>query len=155
MSRFKTLLVAVFGSFLAVLVLAGTASAATGASLTVGPVPLPSVPAQLCVTQTNLLGGINKCVSTPGAQSLTLTVTVTAANPVVVLTPPTVTRIACPAGTQGAAAKVTTGSAAVAIAAVATVTVNGVPVTIPVTPVVAPPNQTVTVYGCTGVSPGV
>ena len=129
--------------------LSGTAFADATVSSTVGPVTIPSVPVSVCVTTP----GVNKCVSTPPAQSVTLKVTATVASPGAAVTPPTITKILCPAGTSGAAAEVATGSAAVTIGGSATVTLSPLPpVTVPVAPTVAQPGKTVKVYACTGVA---
>lgn len=136
-----------------VLALAGPALADTTVSAKVGPVPLPNVPVQVCVNQTDVPAG--DCVTTPPAQTVTLEVIVNVKTPNPVLVPPTVTPVQCPAGTEGVAAKVFTGSAAVTIGGSVTVIVNGAPVVIPVNEVVAPAGQTLTVFACAGLSPGV
>ena len=146
----------VIGSFVAVLALAGTASADTGISLTVGPVPVPGVPVQVCLNQSDVPGGVNNCVSTPAAQSVSLTVNVQLATPSPVFVLPTITPIPCPSGTQGVAVQILSGSAGVTITgSIAVVLNNGTPVTIPIAQVVAAGGQTVTIFACAGVSPGV
>ena len=131
------------------LTLSGTAFAAATVSTTVGPVAVPSVPIAVRITAP----GVDKTVSTPPAQSVTLKVTAAAVTPTTAVTPPSITRIPCPAGTSGAAAAVATGSAAVTVGGSVTVTLTGLPpVTVPVVPTVAQPGKTVNVYACTGVS---
>ena len=143
------------GSLVGVLALAGTAVADTTVGLTVGPVPIPEVPVEVCVTQTDVPGGLNECVETPAGESVSLTVNVNVETPEADLVPPTVTPIACPAGTQGVAAQVFTGSATVTIGGSVTVMVDGTPVTVPIDQVVAPAGQTLNVFACAGLSPGV
>ena len=142
------------GSFAGVVALAGTAIADTTVTLTVGPVPIPNVPIEVCVTQTDIPDEVNECVTTPAGESVTLTVIVTVETPEPVLVPPAVTPIACPAGTQGVAAHVFTGSANVTIGGSVTVVVDGMPVTLPIEQVVALAGQTLTVFACAGLSPG-
>ena len=143
------------GCAVAAVALAGPAFADTGVSLTVGPVPIPNVPVRLCVSQTNIPIGVNNCVATPAGQSVSLTVNATVATPNVTLVPPSVTPATCPAGTQGVAAKVFSGSAGVSVTGAATVTTNSVTVlTLPINLKVAGGGQTVTVYACAGISPG-
>lgn len=138
--------------FAAVLALAAPASADTTIELTVGPVAIPTVPVEVCVNQNDV--PVNECVETPPAQTVSLTVIVEVNTPDPVVTPPTVTPIDCPAGTQGVAAQVFTGSAEVTIGASVTIVVNGQPTTIPIDEVVALGGQTVTVFACAGVTPG-
>ena len=71
----------VIGSFVAVLALAGTAGTDGGSNFTVGPVPVPGVPVQVCLNQSDVPGGVNNCVSTPAAQSVSLTANVQLATP--------------------------------------------------------------------------
>lgn len=143
-------------AFVAVLALAGTASADTGLTLTVGPALIPSVPVQVCLTQSDVPGGVNNCVSTPPAQSVSLTVNVQVATPSPVIVPPAITPVSCPAGTQGIAAKVFSGSVNVTISGSVTVVLNnGTPVTTPISQVVAAGGQTLTIFACAGISPGV
>ncbi len=70
----------------------------------------------------------------------------------------TITPIECPAGTEGVALQVDTGNADTTIGGSVTITlvVDGTVVTeaIPVDEVVAGPDQTVTVFACAGVEPG-
>jgi hypothetical protein len=130
--------------------LSGTAVADTAVSTTIGPVTIPSVPLSLCIT---VPGVPNKCVPTPSARSVTLTVSATALTPAAGTTPPTITKVACPAGTSGAAAEVATGSSTVTVVGTAAVTVTGLsPITLPIAPAVATPGRTVKVYACTGAS---
>jgi hypothetical protein len=67
--------------------------------------------------------------------------------------------IECPAGTDGVALRVDTGTADTAIGGSVTITlvVNGevVSETVPVNEVIAGPEQAVTVFACAGVAPGV
>jgi hypothetical protein len=137
------------------LALTGTALADTTASLAVGPVPIPNVPVEVCVTQTDVPGGVKDCVTTPAGQSVSLVVNAQADTPTPVVKPPTITPIPCPAGTQGAAARVSTGSVSTTITGTVTIVLNnGTPTTIPIDLVVAPPGQTVTLFACAGLSPG-
>ena len=155
MSRFKTLTAGLFVSSVAFLALSGTALADTGSTVTVGPIPVPAAPVQVCVTHNDIPGGLNKCVTTPPAQSVTLVVNVQAATPAASVVPPTATPISCPNGTKGAAVQVTTGSASAAISGSATVTLNdGQSITVPINPVIETPNHTATVFACAGVTPG-
>ncbi len=154
MTKLRKVALAV-GSFAGVLALAGTAVADTTVRLTVGPVPIPDVPVEVCVTQTDVPGGLDECVETPAGESVSLTVIVNVETPETAVVPPTVTPIACPAGTQGVAAQVFTGSASATIGGSVTVVVDGTPVTIPIDQVVAPAGQTLTVFACAGLSPGV
>ena len=149
--------IAAVGTFIGVLALTGSALADTTVTVTAGPVTVPEVPVEVCVVQGDV--PVNECVETPGAQTVTLTVVVQVPTPNVVVVPPTVTPAQCPAGTQGVALKVNTGSAGATIGGSVTVTlvVNGMPVTqtIPISQVVAGPNQTLTVFACAGLDPGV
>lgn len=154
MTKLRKAAVAV-GSFAGVLALAGTAVADTTVRVTVGPIPIPEVPVQVCVTQTDVPGGVNECVDTPAGESVSLTVIVDVETPEAAVVPPTVTPIACPAGTQGAAAQVFTGSASATIGGSVTVVVDGTPVTVPIDQVLSPAGQTLTVFACAGLSPGV
>jgi hypothetical protein len=155
MTKLKTFAVAA-GSLVSVIALSGTALADTTVTVTVGPVPIPGVPVEVCVTQTDVPEPVDECVTTPPAQSVSLTVIVHVETPEPALVPPTVTPIPCPAGTQGVAAQVFTGSAAAAISGSVTVVLNdGTPVTIPIDEVVAGGGQTLTVFACAGLSPGV
>ncbi len=158
MSKSRTLFVASLSSVIGVLALAGTAFAAgeTGTTLMVGPVPIPSAPVSVCVTQNDVPGHhIDTCVdATPPAQSVSLEVSVVAGTPIPGVKKPSLVQIACPAGTEGAAVQVTTGSVADTISGSATVVLNdGTPVTIPVHKVVAPAGQIVTVFACAGATP--
>ena len=110
---------------------------------------IPSVPVSVCVTAP----GVDKCVATPPAQSVTLKVTATTLKPGAAVTPPMITKIRCPAGTSGAAAEVATGSAAVTVGGSVTVSLSPLPpVTVPVVPTVAQPGKTLKVYACAGAS---
>ena len=98
---------------------------------------------------------MDECVSTPAGESISLTVVVTVDTPEVMVAPPTVTPIACPAGTSGVAAQVFTGSAEATVGGSVTVVGDdGTPVTIPIKDAVGDAGQTLTVYACVGVSPG-
>ncbi len=152
-------LTAAVGTFVGVLAFAGPALADTTITATAGPITLPRVPAEVCVVQTDVAPALNECVETPPAQTVTLTVVVHVPTPNLVLVPPTIEPAQCPSGTQGVALKVNTGAVGATIGGSVTVTLvlNGVPVTqqIPINQVVAGPNQTVTVFACAGVAPGV
>jgi hypothetical protein len=151
-------LTAVVASFVGVLALTGSALADTTLTATVGPVAIQGVPVGICVVQGDLPVPVDECLETPPALtvSLRVVVQVPTSNPTVV--PPTITPIPCPAGTQGVALRVNTGSGGATIGGTVTVTVivNGLPVTqqIPLDEVVATPNQTVTIYACAGLAPG-
>lgn len=153
--KLRKLAVAV-GALVGVLALTGSALADTTVTATAGPVTIPRVPVNVCVVQGDI--PLNECVQTPAAQTVTLTVVVNVPTPSLVLVPPTITPAQCPAGTEGVALRVNTGSAGATIGGSVTVTavVNGMPVTqtIPINQVVAGPNQTVTVFACAGVAPG-
>ncbi|MHA6795042.1 hypothetical protein ACVGVM_16235 [Pseudonocardia bannensis] len=153
MSKFHGFAVAI-SSVVGALALAGTASAGTAASLAVGPVPIPDVPVQVCISQTDVPGGAG-CVGTPAGRSVSLVVNVQSATSGPVVVPPSVVRSECPTGTQGVAARVSTGSVSgAAISGAATVTLNnGSPVMVPVNRVVAGSGQTLTIFACSGVSP--
>ena len=152
MKRLVRLIVAT-GCLFGALSLSSSALAATTITATVGPVPLPGVPVQVCVVQPD--AGVNECVTGPGAQTVTLTVVVTVGGLTPVIVPPTITPAQCPAGTEGVALKINTGTAAVTISGSVTLIVNGQPTTIPINQTVAGPNQTITVFACAGVTPGV
>lgn len=155
MTKLRTLAGAL-ATYAAVMALAGTALADTTVTVNVGPIPIPNVPVEVCVTQTDVPGAVNECVSTPAGDSVSLTVVVHVDTPGLVVVPPTVTPIACPAGTQGVAAQVFTGSAGATIGGFVTVALNGgAPVTIPIAQVIAAGAQTLTVFACAGLSPGV
>lgn len=145
------------GTFVAVLALTGSALADTTVTATAGPVTIPGVPVEVCVAQGEV--PLSECVETPGAQTVTLTVVVNVPTPTVGVVPPTIEPAQCPAGTEGVALKVNTGSAGATIGGTVTVTVvvNGMPVTqtIPINQAVVGPNQTVTVFACAGIQPGV
>lgn len=141
-------------ALVSVLALGGTAHADTTVELTVGPVPIPDVPVEVCVTQSDVPDGVDECVETPAGESVSLTVIVTVNTPEPVLVPPTITPIECPAGTEGVAAKVFAGSAEVTIGGSVTVVLDdGEPVVIPIEEVVVAGGQTVTVFACAGVEP--
>ncbi|MGH9265273.1 MAG: hypothetical protein ACRD1D_11335 [Acidimicrobiales bacterium] len=152
MKRLTRPAVAAIGAFLAVLALGGTALAATTVSVTLGPVPVPGVPVEVCVEQTDV--GANQCVTGPAGETVTLTVTVTLADAGLIVVPPTIAPVPCPAGTGGLAAQVTTGTAGATVGGSVTVTGNGRSVTLPVAQTVLTPNQTLTVYACAGLAPG-
>ena len=139
-------LAAVFGLF----GLAGPASAATSITATVGPVLVPGVPVSACIASSS--PPVNECVSTPPAQTVTLGVTVTLNTVSALIGLPTITPVACPAGTSGVALKVNAGSDSVTVSGSVTVTVNGAPTTIALDPTVAVAGKTVTLYACAGVS---
>ena len=151
MQKFRTLPL-IGGIFAAVLTMAAPALADTTVQLTVGPVAIPNAPVEVCVDQNDV--PVDDCVETPPAQSVSLTVIVNVDTPEPVVSPPTITPIECPAGTEGVALQVFTGSAEATIGGFVTIVVNGAPTTIPVDEVVALGGQTVTVFACAGVSPG-
>ncbi len=155
MKKLKRVSAAV-GTFVGVLALTASALADTTVRVTAGPVTIPGVPVEVCVVQGDV--PVNECVETPGAQTVALTVVVQVATPDVVVVPPTITPAQCPAGTEGVALRVNTGSVGAAIGGSVTVTivVNGIPTTqtIPINQVVVGPNQTVTVFACAGLQPG-
>lgn len=127
----------------ALLALSGTASAAVPVKLSLGPVPVPSVPLEVCV------GGT--CTSTPPAQSVSLVLTAEAAKPGVVVTPPTITPSTCPGGAVGLAAKVIPGSAGAKVTGSVEVAVNGgSPVTVPVDLTLNPGTPPATISACVG-----
>ena len=146
------------GTFVGVLALTGSALADTTVTASAGPVTIPLVPVEVCVAQNDVPGGINECVETPKALTVALNVVVQVATPEVNVVPPTITPAQCPAGTEGVALKVNTGTADAAVGGSVTVTlvVNGTVVsqTIPIERVVVGPNQMVTVFACAGVEPG-
>ena len=148
---------AAVGTFIGVLALTGSALADTTLTATVGPVTVPGVPVEVCVVQGDV--PVNECVETPTAQTVTLTVVVQVATPNVVVVPPTIAPAQCPAGTEGVALKINTGSVRATIGGSVTVTlvVNGMPTThsVPINQVVAGPDQTLTVFACAGLDPGV
>jgi hypothetical protein len=152
MPKLKVLGIAL-GSCAGAMALAGTALASTNVSLTVGPVPIPNVPVEVCVTQTDVPGGVNDCVTTPAGQSVSVVVNAQADTPTPVVKPPTITPILCPIGTEGVAAQVFTGSASTTISGSVTVVSNGNPITVPIKQHVVAPGQTLTVYACAGLSP--
>ncbi len=109
-------------------------------SATVGPVPVPEVPVQICVDGT--------CVQGPAATTVTLTASATAGadvNPIVV--PPTINPGTCGAGT-GAVLVVNTGTLGATIQGLVKLTVNGTTQTIPIAETLATPNRTVTISAC-------
>jgi hypothetical protein len=151
--------VAGVGAVLGLLPLTGSAFADTIITASVGPVTVPGVPVEVCVVQADVPGGVNECVETPEALTVALNVVVQGATPEPNVTLPTITPAQCPAGTEGVALKVNTGGVDAAIGGSVTITliVNGMVVThtIPIDQVVVGPNQTVTVFACAGVQPGV
>ena len=151
---------AAVGTFIGVLALTGSALADTTVTATAGPVTVPGVPVEVCVVQGDV--PVNECVETPGAQTVFLQVVVNVATPNVVVVPPTITPAQCPAGTEGVALRVTTGSAAATIGGSVAVQVFtsltggiGTIQSIPIDEVAVGPNQTITVLACAGVEPGV
>ncbi len=150
---------AAVASFVGVLALTGPALADTTLTAQAGPVTIPEVPVDVCVDQTDV--PVDECVTTPGAQTVQINLVVTVPTPPApTVNPPTITRTQCPAGTEGVALSVNTGSASLTTiggTVTVTVVVDGVPttqtITIPTTTVNGP-NRTVTVFACAGVSPG-
>lgn len=149
----------VLGSLLGVVALSGPAFAATTITATVGPVAVPAAPVEICVVQTDVPEAGDECVTTPEVLTVALTVVVHLETPEPEVTPPTVTPIDCPAGTQGVALRVDTAEDEATVGGFVTVTlvVDGTVVTqtIPIDQVVVGPGQTVTVFACAGVEPGV
>jgi hypothetical protein len=147
------------GSLLGAIALTGSALADTTITLTAGPVTVPGVPVEVCVNQTDTPEPTNECVTTPEALTVALTVVAHVDTPEPEVVPPTITPIECPAGTDGVALRVDTGTAETAIGGSVTITlvVDGevVSETIPIDEVIAGPQQTVTVFACAGVAPGV
>jgi hypothetical protein len=153
MTTYRKLAIAA-ASLVGVLAAPGTALADTTVSLTVGPIPIGGVPAEICVIQSDVEA--EECESTPAGETVSLTVVAEVDTPEPVLVPPTVTPVPCPAGTEGVAAQVSTGSAATTISGSVTVVLDdGAPVVVPIEEVVAAGGQTVTVFACAGASPGV
>jgi hypothetical protein len=153
MTTYRKLAIAA-ASLVGVLAAPGTALADTTVSLTVGPIPIAGVPAEICVIQSDVEA--EECESTPAGETVSLTLVAEVDTPEPVLVPPTVTPVPCPAGTEGVAAQVSTGSAATTISGSVTVVLDdGAPVVIPIEEVVAGGGQTVTVFACAGASPGV
>ncbi len=133
---------AVLGASLAV---AGAAQAEPQSiSGSVGPVPVPNVPVQVCVDST--------CEQTPALGSVGLTVNA-AANGTGVL--PTVVPGSCPSGT-GAALVVTGGAAGAVVTGTVKVTLpNGTQFEQPIgAPINVAPNTTTTVSACTAAANG-
>ena len=157
--KLKTRLGAGLACLLGALTLNGPAFADTTITAQVGPVTIPSVPVQVCINQGEV--PLNECVTTPPAQTVALKVVVTVPTPAPTVTPPTINPVPCPAGTQGVALQINTGGADVVVGGTVTVIViqNGVPtpVVIPIgpVPVTSGPAQTVTVFACAGITPGV
>jgi len=140
------------GAVIGAATLSGTAFAGTETTLQVGPVAIPNVPVQLCLSQTGVpVAGT--CVSTPAGQSVALNVRAQALTPTLGVEGPTIRKIPCPAGTEGVAAEVGTGSAGAAIGGTVTITVGDrAPIVIPINQTVAAAGKTVTVFACTGLS---
>lgn len=139
-----------------VVLLTGSATADTTVTLQVGPVPVPSAPVQVCIVQTDVPGGLQTCQATPPASNVTLDVTVALATPSPVVVPPTAVPVPCPPGTAGVAAQVFSGSASTVLSGSVTVVLNGgAPLTVPVSQVVLGGGQTLTLYACAGLAPGV
>jgi hypothetical protein len=110
-------------------------------SASLGPIPLPNVPAQVCIDGT--------CVSTPALSAVSLKVRATV--DVNAGTLPTITPGACPAGQNGLALTISTGSASVTVSGLISGTLpTGAPISIPVGPISIGPNaETVTISVCT------
>jgi hypothetical protein len=142
---------------LGVLGLTGSALADTTVKATAGPVTIQGVPVEVCVVQNE--AGVRQCVATPAAVLVWLEVIVHIPTPTANITPPTITRVQCPAGTQGVALQVNTGGADVTIGGTVG-SVQAIPpnvsttIAVPTTTVAGPTPQTVTVFACAGVSPG-
>ena len=110
-------------------------------SASLGPIPLPNVPAQVCVDGT--------CQSTPALSEVLLDVRVRV--DVDAGTLPTITPGTCPAGQTGLALVITTGTTGVTVSGSVTGKLpNGAPINIPVGPItVGAMGQTVTIRVCT------
>jgi hypothetical protein len=110
-------------------------------SATVGPIPLPNVPVEVCVD--------DSCQSTPALGSVSLKVTAKADLKVGTL--PAITPGSCPPGESGVVLKVTTGTTKVTVSGNVIGTLpTGAPVNIPVGPVtIGPVNESVTIGVCT------
>lgn len=109
-------------------------------SARVGPVPLPSVPAQVCID--------GDCQNTPNLQSVALEVSATFDADLG--TPPTLNPGTCPAGQTGAVLVITTGTTSATVDGVVTATLpDGRTMSIPVGPITIGANETVTISACT------
>jgi hypothetical protein len=148
---FRRILLTVLAAAAGLLVLAGSASALPSlpavplppVKATVGPIPLPKVPLQVCVGST--------CVDTPAATSLKLDIGVKVATPGLVLVPPTVLPVPCPGGALGAGVKVTAGSAGAVLSGKVTVTASGAPpVVVPLDKTLAAGSPPLTINACVG-----
>ena len=133
------------GILIASMSVAGIALAAPQTvSGSVGPVPVPNAPVQVCVNST--------CQQTPALSSVGLTVTASAeANPV----PPTVTPGACASGAGGTLVVHGGSSTATVSGTVSGTLPNGSAFSQPIAPVTVAPNATTTIGACTSASPGV
>lgn len=110
----------------------------------VGPVPVPNVPVQVCVNST--------CQQTPALSSVGLTLTASAdANAVL----PTITPGTCASGVGGTLVVNGGSSTATVSGSVTGMLPNGSPFSLPIAPVTVAPNGATTISACTTASPGV
>jgi hypothetical protein len=129
--------------FLALVAFAGTASAAIPIKLNLGPIPVPSVPLQVCVGST--------CTTVENPKTVSLSIAAEVAKPGLAVVPPTVLPALCPAGKLGLAATVTPGSLGVTVTGSVKVGVNGSgPVTVPVNLNLTPGSPPATISACVG-----
>ena len=125
------------------LALAGTAAAAPPVKLSLGPIPVPKVPVEVCVG--------DRCTTTPPAQSVSAVITAQAAKPGVGVVPPAVLPSKCPGGGVGLAARVTPGSLGANMSGTVTVAVSGAdPVTVPIDLKLSPNSPPATISACVG-----
>lgn len=112
-------------------------------SASVGPVPLPNVPAQVCVD--------NVCQSTPALTAVSLKVSAKVEVADLVGALPTITPGTCPQGQTGVALAIKTGTTSVTVTGLVMGSLpNGAPINIPVGPItVGAMGQTVTISVCT------
>ena len=133
------------GILVASLAMTGTALAqAQTVSGSVGPVPVPNVPVQVCVNST--------CQQTPALSAVGLSATASAdANP----TLPTITPGTCASGAGGTLVIKGGSSTATVTGSVTGALPNGTQFSQPIGPVTVAPNGTTTISACTTASPGV
>lgn len=127
------------------LAMTGTAMAQSQTvSGSVGPVPVPNVPVQVCINST--------CQQTPVLSSVGLTATAVAnANPSL----PTVTPGTCASGAGGTLV-IAGGSSTTTVSSTVSGTLpDGSPFSQTIAPVTVAPNGTTTISACTTASPGV
>ena len=133
------------GILVASLAMTGTALAQTQTvSGSVGPVPVPNVPVQVCVNST--------CQQTPALSAVGLNATASAAaNPAL----PTITPGTCASGTGGTLVIRGGSSTATVTGSVTGTLPNGSPFSAPIPPVTVAPGGTTTISACTTAGPGV